>query len=201
MPNQDGTLTMPGDFLHAAERYGLISEIDIWMLRYVMNRASNEPSCVVFSINLSPTSVSARSFQKDVLNLVANVPRALLNKICLEITESSLVQNYDLVSDFLGRLRELGLRIALDDFGAGATSFQYFKNLPADYLKIDGGFIKNHSDPVIRASLECFIRMAHIAELKTIAEHVEELQQIESMTSMGIDYLRGYAIDRPSAVA
>lgn len=201
MPNPDGTLTMPGDFLHAAERYGLMSEIDLWMLRYVMNRAKSGAEGVVFSINLSPTSVSSPSFQNDVLNIITNAQSALLSKICLEITESSLVQNYDIVSSFLGRLREFGLRIALDDFGAGATSFQYFKNLPADFLKIDGGFVKNYTDPVIKASLECFIRMAQITELKTIAEHVEEVQQIETMTGMGIDYLQGYAIDLPSAVA
>lgn len=111
------------------------------------------------------------------------------------------MQNFDEVVGFLTQLRDLGLSIAIDDFGAGASSFRYFRDLPADYLKIDGSFIRNYTDPVTATSLECFIRMAQVAGLKTIAEHVEDFDNLNCMTELGFDYLQGFAIERPKAVA
>lgn len=201
LPDAEGTLIAPDQFLDAAERYGLMSVIDLWMVRYGIERVTVSGDDTIFTINLSPSSVSSRSFRKDLSAVIEEVPRNLLRRICFEITETSLVQDFDQVSGFLTQLQKLGLSIAIDDFGAGASSFRYFRDLPADYLKIDGSFIRNYTDPVTATSLECFVRMAQVVGLKTIAEHVEDAESMSCMIDMGFDYLQGFAIERPKAVA
>ncbi|WGW05846.1 PAS domain-containing protein [Tropicibacter oceani] len=201
MPDDDGGLIAPNKFLGAAERYGLMPSIDLWMFRYCLDRVSATDLGVIFTVNLSASSVSSRSFQGDLLTLVRGADKAQLEQICIEITETSMVQNYETVFGFLSELRALGLKVAIDDFGAGASSFRYFGTLPADYLKIDGSFIRNYDDPVAASSVECFIKMAQVAGLKTIAEHVEDKAMVPVLEELGVNLVQGYAIDRPGAAA
>ncbi|MEJ6396254.1 EAL domain-containing protein [Gymnodinialimonas sp. 2305UL16-5] len=199
LPGPDGKLISPGQFLGAAERYGLMPHIDLWMFRHCLDLAASAQPHVTYAVNLSPGSVSSRSFQKDLLAALETCAPDQLKHICIEVTETSMVENMELLSSFLTQLRTRGLKVAIDDFGAGASSFRYFSNLPADYLKIDGSFIRNHQDPISAASLECFIKMARVAGLKTVAEQVENESMIETLTELGIDYMQGYAIEMPKA--
>ncbi|MEX3015983.1 PAS domain-containing protein [Gymnodinialimonas hymeniacidonis] len=201
LPGPDGKLIAPEQFLGAAERYGLMPNIDLWMFRRCLEIAAAAEPGVTYSVNLSPASLSSRSFQKDFLAILQTGTSHQLGRVCIEVTETSIVENMEQMSSFLSTLREYGLSVAIDDFGAGASSFRYFSNLPADYLKIDGSFIRNYHDPVSFASLECFIKMAHVAGLQTVAEHVESEEMIEALTSLGIDYLQGFAIERPKVAA
>ncbi len=201
LPGEDGELIHPDRFLQAAERYGLMPAIDTWVVKYCLERIETGRPQGVLAVNLSASSVSSRSFQGDLLALMRRTPETVLRHLCVEITEHSILQDYDSACVFLGTLRDLGIKVAVDDFGSGASSFRYFKDLPADFLKIDGSFIRDHTDPVAAASIECFIKMARIAGFQTVAEHVEDWATIPILEAMGIDLVQGFAIGAPTAAA
>lgn len=203
MPGPDGGLIGPDQIVSAAERYGMMPMIDLWMGRYCVDLLARRAALgdnTVFALNLSATSVSSRSFQRDFLALLTQADPATLPRMCIEITETSVVENYETVSAFLTSVREHGVLVAIDDFGAGASSFRYFRELPADFVKIDGSFVRTLADPVSETSVECFIRMARVSGLQTIAEHVEEADMIGRLGDLGVDYVQGFAIDEPAAL-
>ena len=101
-------------------------------------------------------------------------------------------------AQFIRELKELGCSFALDDFGSGMSSLAYLKNLPVDYLKIDGNFVKNIvNDPIDRATVECFNRIGHVMNIQTIAEFVENDDIILQLKELGVDYAQGYGISKP----
>lgn len=204
LPVEGGDYVEPDRIIGAAERFGLMPSIDMWMCRYCLTLIEKKRQLgeeTIYCVNLSPSSVTSRCFQRDVLDLVATTPPETLSCLCIEITETSMVENFAAASDFLAALRASGIRIAIDDFGSGATSFRYFRELPADFLKLDGNFIREIDDPVAAASIECFITMARAVGLKTVAEHVETEDQLARLEALGVDFIQGYVIDRPKAVA
>ncbi len=201
--NDDGSLTMPDTFIPAAERYNLMEEIDRWVVNKVFlslsNSISNGHAYSCF-INLSGNSLGDAgiySYIQEQLKFYAIPP----NLICFEITETAAIANLNLAMEFIRDIRSEGCYFALDDFGAGLSSYSYLKSLPVDYLKIDGSFIMGLlSDKVDLAIVESITRIGHVAGLRIIAEFVENDSVMYKLTDMGIDFAQGYGIEKPIPV-
>jgi len=149
------------------------------------------------SINLSGHSLGDSGL-KDFIIHQLKAHKIPAEKICFEITETAAVSRLDQAIHFMGEIRGHGCRFALDDFGTGMSSFAYLKNLPVDYLKIDGGFVKDIlDDPVDCGMVESINQIGHLMGLRTIAEYVENDQIRERLAEMGVDYAQGFGIDIP----
>jgi ammonium transporter, Amt family len=122
--------------------------------------------------------------------------------ICFELTETAAIHNLTRAQRFVGEIRKMGGRIALDDFGSGFSSFRYLKNLPVDYLKIEGSFVRdmleNASDRVMVAAIN---QVGHTLGIQTIAEHVSDVAIVEQLRQLGVDYAQGYGVDMPRPVS
>ncbi len=195
-------LIAPNEFIPAAERYGLISEIDRWVIKTFFSNyhricQQQVSTDAFYAINISGASISNDQFLNFLIDQFSlyQVPS---HNICFEITETAAVANFDDAQYFISTLKQIGCRFALDDFGSGLSSFAYLMNLPVDYLKIDGNFVKNISnDLVSQAIVEGFNSIAHAMNLKTIAEFVEDEDILQKLREIGVDYAQGYVIDRP----
>jgi diguanylate cyclase (GGDEF)-like protein/PAS domain S-box-containing protein len=156
----DGSIIAPGAFLPAAERFHMASRIDRWVLRHVFDWLDADgparAQVALVAINLSGQSLGDRAFHRFVVQLLAE-SRVDPRQLCFEVTETAAITNLADATAFIAEVRALGVRIALDDFGAGASSFGYLKALPVDFLKIDGQFIRDlTTDPLDRAAVRCF---------------------------------------------
>jgi len=124
------------------------------------------------------------------------------NKLCFEITETAAISNIASAKTFLGRLRNLGCRFALDDFGSGIASFGYLRELPLDFIKIDGSFVRNlQSDSLSPIIIKTVCDLARVLGMKTIAESVEDLHVLDQLRDLGVDYVQGYALGRPGPIS
>ncbi len=203
MLDEQGNLILPGMFIGAAERYGLMQAVDRWVVTTafetyaqlsINKRGHSIETC---SINLSGASVGDESFL-EFLQTQAAIAGVPYNAFCFEITETVAVANVAKAADFIRRLGMLGCRFSLDDFGSGMSSFGYLKHLPVDYVKIDGGFVKDMlEDPIDRAMVESINHIGHVMGKKTIAEFVENVQTLEALRAIGVDYAQGHVIARP----
>ena len=196
----------PAAFIPAAERYQLMPQIDRWIVADALRRIEKEWSAIqssgaVFCLNLSGQSLTNPGFfayLSDELER-CSVPN---RNICFEITETAAIANIDEATSLMATLRELGCRFALDDFGAGLSSFGYLKTLPVDYLKIDGSFVLElTSDAVSRSMVEAISNIAQTMDLTTIAEFVCDDDTVKILEDFGVDYLQGYHIGKPMALA
>ncbi len=200
--DKDGNLVPPGDFIPAAERYGLMPLIDRWVVRHafgiIASRIKHASSGIATcAINLSGATFNDEGFVDYVRDQFAlfNIPPSM---ICFEITETSAIANLDNANRFIGVLQQLGCRFSLDDFGSGMSSFGYLKHLPVNYLKIDGSFVKDMlDDPIDRAMVEMICRIGKVMGKQTIAEFVENDATIQALREIGVDYAQGYGIGRP----
>ncbi|HVQ95687.1 MAG TPA: EAL domain-containing protein [Mycobacteriales bacterium] len=201
---EDGTLAYPGAFMPAAERYELMPGIDRWVLATALAtigsayRAGVIQADDIYSINLSGASVGDETFLPLVRTLLAEqqMPARL---ICLEITESVAIRDLDVAIRFINELRTVGCRFALDDFGKGLSSFTYLKQLPVDFLKIEGAFVRGMlDDPVDRSMVEAVNQIGQGMGLRTIAEFVETEALVVCLRELGVDYAQGYATGRPA---
>jgi Amt family ammonium transporter len=123
-------------------------------------------------------------------------------KLCFEITETAAVANLSKAIQFIRTLKEYGCRFALDDFGSGMSSFAYLKNLPVDYLKIDGNFVRDMArDPIDRAMVAAIHQVGSVMGIRTIAEYVENGEILAALREIGVDYVQGYGIARPQPLA
>ncbi|ANQ86047.1 ammonia permease [Azoarcus olearius] len=203
---EEGRIVSPGSFIPAAERYNLMPRIDDWVFRNVLAWVSDTyRQCgrvdATWCINLSGNSLNDERLLEDIR---ARLARAALpaGAICFEITESSAVANLSRVVSFIGEVKRLGCAFALDDFGSGLSSFAYLKNLPVDYLKIDGSFIRDIvSDPSDRAMVEAINTIGHTMGLATVAEFVEDEAILRALEEIGIDYAQGYHVGMPRPLA
>ena len=199
MLDQDGSIVLPGAFLPAAERYDRMRDIDRWVvdeaLAYVgQHRESGEQ---FHTINLSGASMGDDSLLKFVGDRIA-AHRVDPRSICFEVTETAAIGNFAVAVDFMRDMRRIGCRFALDDFGSGLSSFAYLKSLPVDFIKIDGRFIRSlATDFMDRAIVEAIHRVAHVANLQTIAEFVEDRAIVEVLRTIGVDFAQGYGIGKP----
>ena len=197
----DGALIPPGAFIPAAERYNLMPAIDRWVVRETFawmdrhrERLGRVRHC---SINLSGHSIGQEDFLAFIQDRIAEY-RIDPGQICFEITETAAVANLSRAGNFIEQLRDRGCHFALDDFGSGMSSFAYLKNLPVDFLKIDGHFVRDMAnDPIDHAMVEAIHQVGHVMGLKTIAEFVEDGAILERLQNIGIDYAQGYGIAKP----
>lgn len=201
MRGDGGVIIPPGAFLPAAERYNLITTLDRWVVKTIFAWLSEHAYYVdhvnMCSINLSGHSMGDENFlefihtQLDKLEFPAG-------RICFEITETEAIANLTTAVHFIDSIKSRGCLFALDDFGSGFSSYAYLKNLPVDFLKIDGVFIKDLADdPVSYAMVESINQIGHVMGKKTIAEFVETSQVLDILKELGVDYAQGFGISRP----
>ena len=200
MMGENGEIFGPNQFIPAAERYGLITEIDRWVITHFFSNYHNLAKQQVetfYAINLSGASIGNNRFLSFLIEQFSLYPVPPQN-ICFEITETAVITNFDQARHFISALKKLGCRFALDDFGSGLSSFAYLSNLPVDYLKIDGAFVKNISDDLVSQTIvQAFNQIAHAMNFETIAEFVEDEMILKKLQEIGVDYAQGYAIARP----
>jgi EAL domain-containing protein (putative c-di-GMP-specific phosphodiesterase class I) len=204
MTQAGGALAAPGAFLPAAERFHLASRIDRWVLRKVVDWMAGlaDPARIeLLSVNLSGQSVGDRTFHRWALELLGKAGRRLCGALCLEITETAAVTNIADAALFIDQVRACGVRVALDDFGAGAASFGYLKTLRVDTLKIDGQFVRDLvDDPLDEAAVRCFADVAKVMNLTTVAEFVDKPAVLERLHAMGVDFAQGYLLHEPAPI-
>jgi diguanylate cyclase (GGDEF)-like protein/PAS domain S-box-containing protein len=191
----------PGAFLPAAERYNLASALDRWVISHLFEWLANKPDFLdnlsVCSVNLSGVSLSENAMLAFITEQF-DVWAIPTHKICFEITETAAIANLSVATKFINYLRERGSLFSLDDFGSGLSSFAYLKNLPVDFLKVDGFFVKDIvDDKVDFAMVRAINEVGHIMGKKTIAEFVENEQIFNLLNELGVDYAQGYGISKP----
>ena len=201
MIDGNGELVPPGAFLPAAERFNLASRIDRWVLRHAIAELAALPDfghIDTISINLSGQSVGDRTFHSHAIDALTRAGPELRRRICLEITETAAVTNMTDAALFVEQVRAYGVRVALDDFGAGASSFSYLKTLRVDSLKIDGQYIQNLLDDRLDdAAVRCFVDVARVLGVPTVAEFVDRPELLQRVREIGIDYAQGFLLHRP----
>ncbi|POM10278.1 PAS domain S-box protein [Pseudomonas sp. WP001] len=201
--DEAGRTILPDSFIPAAERYGLMTSLDRWVVENVfkiiascMHEHPGRPMAMC-AINLSGITIGDDDFLgflREKFDTYSIPPEM----ICFEITETSAIANLGSAIRFINELKALGCHFSLDDFCAGMSSFAYLKHLPVDFLKIDGSFVKDMlDDPINRAMVEVINHIGHVMGKRTIAEFVETSQIEQALLEIGVDYAQGYLIERP----
>jgi diguanylate cyclase (GGDEF)-like protein/PAS domain S-box-containing protein len=198
----DGSLVSPGEFIIAAERYKLMPSIDRWVIdgacQYVRHARDRDQALPVICVNLSGSSLADTTLL-DYILFMFDKYEVEGSSFCLEVTETSAIQNFSHASNFISRIKETGATFALDDFGNGFSSFSYLKKLPVDYLKIDGSFVKDiEQDEADFAMVKAVNSIGHTLGMKTIAEYVHTLRIRELLQEIGVDYAQGFAVSEPA---
>ncbi|NMW25689.1 EAL domain-containing protein, partial [Rhodanobacter denitrificans] len=188
---ESGQLVVPGVFMPAAERYGLMPVVDRWVIETTLaNFDRLHPTGGVLrmvAINLSGASVEDEALADLIIELLRRY-RVEPSRVCFEITETVAVRNLSQVVRFMERLRAAGCRIALDDFGAGMSSFTYLKNLPLDIIKIDGSFVRDMlTDPVSHLMVRAVTDIGHRLGLEVVAEWVADAETVQALTALGVN--------------
>lgn len=202
MIDEDGQVVPPKEFIPVAERYNLMGMVDRWVLKHalqVLNRAdvSEQASQFKWGINLSGMTISDDEFH-DYVSDCLNEYEFLPTNLYFEITETSAIKNFKNCMNFMNEIHSMGVQFALDDFGSGLSSFSYLKKLSIDYLKIDGGLIRDIvSSRLDQVMVNSISEIANVMGVKTIAEYVENEAILEKLTWMKIDYAQGYEIMVP----
>lgn len=202
MKDDAGSAVPSSSFFSAAERYQLMPQVDRWVVSKTLASLAEHPEVIqdagaVFSVNLSGQSLSDDGILEFIEHEIAEagLPATSLG---FEVTESAAVSNLAKAQQFITALREHGCTIALDDFGAGLSSFAYLKNFAVDILKIDGGFIRDIAENRISESMVAAItQVAKVMELETVAEYVETEKTRKLVAKLGVHYAQGHAIGRP----
>lgn len=204
LKDDSGIIISPCDFIPPAERYGLMPDIDKLVIeesvkackRLIENKKIKEK--YIFCINISGTSIPDKSLPGYILSVFQKykVPPTLF---CFEITETATIKNLDMARSFINNLKRIGCTFSLDDFGSGFSNFTYLRSLNVDILKIDGSFIEELlEDPINRAMVESINNIGHIMKMKTVAEFVKSEEIKNELINIGVDYLQGYNICKPT---
>ena len=195
----DDELVAPGAFLGVAERLGLIHAIDRWVVDEALRLLAERPD-LRLEVNLSALSLDDRQLL-DVIRdgLVRGGVDA--GQLIFEITETAAIGNTEVARRFAAALHELGCGFAIDDFGTGFGSFHYLKHLPAEYLKIDGDFVRHPRSRTDELVIESIVRIAQGLEKQTIGEFVEDAETLDALRRVGVDFAQGFYVGRPRPVS
>lgn len=200
MELDDGQRILPGGFIPAAERFGLINNVDRWTVSRTMHalvKLHEENSNIHFAINLSGRAFDDKELLPMIQGILDNTglePTSLT----FEITETAAIANITAAKIFIAKLKDMGCQFALDDFGTGFCSFSYLKNLPVDKLKIDGSFVQSlDTSKVDRAMVQSMNQIAHALDKKTIAEFVQNEQTLAILKDYGVDFAQGHHLGKP----
>lgn len=205
MRDSDGSVIGGGALLAAAENNGRAAVIDRWVLANTLGWLERHHAALAstrfVTMNLSGASLNDERFIQDAFSMLADSPRAT-SCLCIEITESVALHDLANTRRFVDRVRSYGAKVALDDFGAGYTSFSYLRQLPADALKIDGSLVVNlNAHPANLAIIQAIVELTRNLGMKSIAEWAEDCATVESLAQAGVDYVQGFAISRPQEPA
>ncbi len=203
MENADGSIAGPNSFIPSAERYGLMPTLDRWVLENTvkawlrLKEAGDPLMNRVFCVNLSGPTLLDEAFVEFV-TLTFREYGVSPRSFCFEITETAAIQNLSYASRFMSRLKDDGFTFSLDDFGSGFSSFNYLKNLPVDYLKIDGSIVQTIDESLVNYTMVDSINsMGHVIGLKTVGEYARNDGVVERLRRIGVDYAQGYALAEP----
>jgi diguanylate cyclase (GGDEF)-like protein len=201
MLHENGEICAPNLFLPAAERYHLTPKIDCWVIRKCVEKLSENPAQLaklsLCSINLSGHSLGSDEVLNCIIDSFASSPIAP-NNICFEVTETAAILRLEAAMKFITALKARGFLFALDDFGSGYSSFAYLRDLPVDFLKIDGTFVKNiDKDQLNRAMVKTISELGRAMGIQTIAEFVENEAIHKCLQELQVDYAQGYFVGRP----
>ncbi len=201
MIGEEGELVAPGNFIPAAERFGMIAEIDRWVLctamRELAERSGKDGAQPRFTINISGSSLGVTGFLDLVVEQFERTG-APPSQILFEITETAAIADLPRAQRFLAALKGMGCQFILDDFGKGLSSLGYLRNLPLDFLKIDGSFVRDMvHDPIQMALVASIHEIGEVTGLRTIAESVEDEETLDAVRRIGIDYAQGFLLGRP----
>lgn len=200
MRDSDGGVMQAGPIIAAAEKSGRAGVIDRWVLAstlaWIDKHAARLENTQFVCMNLSGASLNDERFVQDTIEILRRHVH-VANRLCMEVTESVALHDLDNTRRFIDQVRSFGVKVALDDFGAGYTSFSYLKELPADVLKIDGSFIVNiNAHPANVAIVEAIVSLASNLGMKTIAEWAEDAATVRTLADIGVDYVQGWAVAR-----
>lgn len=201
MREADNTITSAGKIISAGENNGRSAVIDRWVMSNTLEWLDlhyDDLDRTRFAcMNLSGASLNDERFIQDAFSMLAQHGRAV-GKLCIEITESVALHDLANTRRFIDKVRDFGAKVALDDFGAGYTSFSYLKELRADTLKIDGSFVLGvNTHPANLAIVEAIVELARNLGMKSVAEWAEDLATVEALAEVGVDYVQGFVIARP----
>jgi EAL domain-containing protein (putative c-di-GMP-specific phosphodiesterase class I) len=202
--DEKGALVSPSAFLPAAERYNLSTALDRRVLdetlRYFTADRNRLSGLRTVFINLSSQTFGNRSFLDYILERARHYDMSC-EKLCFEISERTAISRLEDAKEFVDALRAIGCRFALDDFGRGAYSFRYLKELKVDFVKIDGAFVRNMlKDPMDLVVVRSVVEIAKLSDAATIAEYVESAEILAKLSDLGIDYAQGFAVGRPMPI-
>jgi diguanylate cyclase (GGDEF)-like protein len=201
MRDSTGNIVAPGRFIAAAERNGLMSQIDRWVLRSTLewldSNLEHRERIGFCTVNLSGASLNDEKFLQDTISLIRTHSDAI-QRVCFEITESVALFDLNTTRRFVDRVKSFGARVALDDFGAGYTSFNYLKELPGDFVKIDGSFIRDiNSNPANYAITRAIVDLSHEIGMACVAEWAENAEIVRALIELNVDYAQGFGLCRP----
>jgi diguanylate cyclase (GGDEF)-like protein len=205
MRDELGDLMPPSEFILAAETYNRVTMVDRWVVENVLTWMAEHRSSLDnfggFAINVSGHSVNDEAFADFVLEQFART-QAPTSKVCFEITETAAIANLENARDFMNRMKIIGCRFSLDDFGTGLSSYSYLRNLPVDFVKIDGVFVKDIvANPGDYAVVRSINEIGHYLGKKTIAEFVENDAILGQLREIGVDFAQGFGIEKPGLLA
>ncbi len=202
--DENGALFSPEEFIPLAEKYNLMSGIDRWVVTRVIEWIEEHQNNIHMPrllVNLSALSYTDELFLSFLIKSLENA-NIDYNKLAFEITETAAVDNTDVASKFISRIKRFGCRFALDDFGSGFSNFAYLKKLPIDYLKIDGTLVRNMChDHIDQEMVKAINQIAHIVGAQTIAEFVENDDIRQLLRKMGVDYGQGFGLQKPTMLS
>lgn len=204
--DDEGSLVSPGSYIPAAERFSLMKDVDYWVIEKTFEQLSELykeiPDCnICLFINISANSLTNSQFTKFVIQQYKRFNIAH-DSVCLEISEIKAINNINQTADVITTLRKYNIKFALDDFGTGISSFSYLKNLPVDYLKIDGNIIKSISQNTAdKAMVAAINQIGKVMNIEIIAKHVENVFTLNQLKEIGIDYAQGFYIDKPKLIS
>ncbi len=202
--DENDQLIMPSAFIPAAERYNLMPLVDrkiiLETFSFIHQYSDEDEYITHYSLNLSGNTIDDNKIVDYILE-TANKFEIDKKLICFEITETATIKNMDKAKALIKELKACGFKFSLDDFGTGLSSFQYLKNLPVDFLKIDGSFVSNMvNNKIDHAMVAAINEVAHIMGIKTIAEYVENEQIIKKLREINVDFGQGYFIEQPKPI-